>query len=90
LDQVDILGVNVDCLDFQGILTRILRWSKESNKRSIVYVNAHSLNLAYEDPEFLKIINQADLVYPDGFSVVWGSRLFGGPRLKKINGADLF
>jgi N-acetylglucosaminyldiphosphoundecaprenol N-acetyl-beta-D-mannosaminyltransferase len=88
LEQADILGANVDCLDFQGILNLVLKWSNESIKRNIMYVNAHSLNLAYIDPEFLKIINNADIVYPDGISSVWASRILGGPRLHKLTGAD--
>jgi len=38
--------------------------------------------------KYLKILQSMDLVYPDGISIVWGSRLLGGCKLKKMTGAD--
>jgi N-acetylglucosaminyldiphosphoundecaprenol N-acetyl-beta-D-mannosaminyltransferase len=53
-----------------------------------MYVNAHCLNIAYNDLAYRKILNSADVVYPDGISVVWSSRLLDGCQLQKITGAD--
>ncbi len=41
---------------------------------------------AMQDPAFRSILNEADLVLPDGASVVLGSRILGVPCRKKVAG----
>lgn len=88
MSRVNILGVQVDCLDRDGILDRVFAWSQEPARRSVMYVNAHCLNTAQGDAQHRAILNQADLVYSDGISVVWASRWLGGCALNKVTGAD--
>jgi N-acetylglucosaminyldiphosphoundecaprenol N-acetyl-beta-D-mannosaminyltransferase len=88
LNHVEVLGVSIACLDVNGLMSFVLDWSSSEQKRTIFYVNAHCLNLAYEDRKFQDLINSADLVYTDGISVVWASRLFHGCQLHKMTGAD--
>ena len=88
LATTDILGVNVACIDTLTLMDTVQMWIDHSQKSTILYVNAHCLNVAGGDPEHLRILNQADLVYPDGISVVWSSRLLSGCRMSKITGAS--
>ncbi len=94
LETVNILGVDVACLDVQGILDLVHKWSGPNaqaplgTKYTILYVNAHCLNTACGDENYRRILNQADLVYSDGISVVWASRILGGCELHKMTGAD--
>jgi N-acetylglucosaminyldiphosphoundecaprenol N-acetyl-beta-D-mannosaminyltransferase len=80
--------VRVACLDFKGILDQVQDWLPEKKRRTILYANAHCLNTACEDGQLRSALNQADLVYADGISVVWASRTLGGCRLVKMTGAD--
>jgi N-acetylglucosaminyldiphosphoundecaprenol N-acetyl-beta-D-mannosaminyltransferase len=94
LEKVNILGVEVACLDLQAILDLVCEWSEHNTqaplgtKYTILYVNAHCLNTACADEGYRRVLNQADLVYSDGISVVWASRLLGGCELHKMTGAD--
>lgn len=88
MKTVNILGVNVVCLDLPELLTTVLVWSCEQTRRTIFYANAHCLNLAVDDLEYRQILNQADMVYADGISLVWSSRFLRGCRLHKMTGAD--
>lgn len=54
----------------------------------VFYANAHSLNLASSDPNFQRLLNQADLVYADGIGVAWAGRWLHHCRLEKLTGAD--
>jgi N-acetylglucosaminyldiphosphoundecaprenol N-acetyl-beta-D-mannosaminyltransferase len=87
-EHVNILGVKVSCDDKKSILKKVIKWAGENNPRSITYVNAHCLNLSYNNTEYREVINQADLIYSDGISVVWASQLLGGCRLIKITGRE--
>lgn len=88
METVEILGVPVACLEMAGLISTVLEWSREGAGRSVFYANAHCLNLAWEDAHYRRILQQADLVYADGVSLVWGSRLLGGCSLHKMTGAD--
>lgn len=88
LKQVNILGVNVNCDDKRTILNKVVKWAEEEIPRTITYVNAHCINLSYENLEYRDVINQADLVYSDGISVVWASQFLWGCRLDKITGRE--
>lgn len=68
-----ILGVNVDILNRPESVSRIASWINEKNvKRTKLIVTAYSefFVTANYDKEFKKIINEADLVTPDGVSVL--------------------
>ncbi|NJP04340.1 MAG: WecB/TagA/CpsF family glycosyltransferase [Chloroflexaceae bacterium] len=85
---VDVLGVHVACVGTPQILHQVTIWAHQHDLRTIFYVNAHCLNVAYTHARYQQVLNQADLVYPDGISVVWAGRLLGGCRMQKATGAD--
>ncbi len=62
----------------------------------VISLNLEQVVLAQDDPEYRKIISEAELIIPDGVSVVWTYRFlnFFSPRgekipLKKLAGIDL-
>ncbi len=85
---VPILGVPVACVATHDILGLVAAWASASQPRTITYVNAHCLNVAAATPAYHAVLQQADLVYPDGISVVWASRVLGGRGMAKSTGAD--
>lgn len=87
-NSANVLGVNVACVDVPGILEQVNCWSRQTELRTILYVNAHCFNLACDDPLYHHLLTCADLVYSDGISVVWAGRWLGNSQLCKITGAD--
>ena len=67
-----MLGVNVDVLGKGDVIKTILSWLKEDDFRLKHIVTAYSefFVTAAKDAEFRKVINEADLVTPDGVSVL--------------------
>ena len=88
LQKSTVLGVEVACVDKSQLLKLVLGWCKQQTKRTVMYVNAHCLNLAATHPDYHDLLNKADLVYADGISVVWASRYLGGCRTHKITGRE--
>ena len=59
--------------------------------RLIFSANGHSISLAGRNPEFRKVMRTADIIHPDGMSVVFASRLFSGnPLPERIATTDFF
>jgi N-acetylglucosaminyldiphosphoundecaprenol N-acetyl-beta-D-mannosaminyltransferase len=90
VNRVDILGVQVACVDADKLLEVSCTWAGETDRRTIMYVNAHCLNLAWDDLQYRQILNQADLVYADGISVELANRVLGGCKLRKATASDWF
>jgi N-acetylglucosaminyldiphosphoundecaprenol N-acetyl-beta-D-mannosaminyltransferase len=86
--KVNILNINVACVDVTDLLSLIEKWSLEEIKRTITYVNAYCFSITRNDPEFCEILLESDLTYSDGISVVWAASLLNGCSLHKITGAD--
>jgi N-acetylglucosaminyldiphosphoundecaprenol N-acetyl-beta-D-mannosaminyltransferase len=86
LNTVSVLGVRVSGIDKAGLLELVQEWAVQSRLRTLVYVNAYCLNTACTDTLYRNILNQADLVYPDGISVVWAGRWLDCARLEKLTG----
>ncbi len=85
---VDILGVQVSCVDLETLIDQAILWAEAEGAHTISYVNAHCLNTSCRDPEYRQLLNETDLVYADGVGVVWASRFLGGCQLQKMTGAD--
>ncbi len=58
--------------------------------RSVFFVNAHTLNLAWADPEYRRALCSSEWVFGDGTGVRWAVRFLYGDRLRdNVNGTDL-
>ncbi len=87
--SVTILGMRVDCVSPDEALAIIDRFVQERTPRHIVTADASMVVIARQDPEFRAIAEKADLVTPDGWGLLWASRLFRTPIPDKVSGVDL-
>jgi len=55
----------------------------------VTYVNAHNVNVMADDDRYKAVLNMADVLYADGMSVVWASRLLTSrPLPERVNAGD--
>ena len=66
-----------------------LMTADEELARDDVFVNAHTLNCAYEEPAYRAVLNRASCVFGDGTGVRWAARLQGVRLKANLNGTDL-
>ncbi len=78
----------IDRLTVTGVIERVEEFIRSRKPHQIAYLNAHCINRAFEDKEYMKIIQQSDLVYPDGMGVVWASHLTHSPLPERVNIGD--
>ena len=77
MEQVKLLGINVDVIDLPELLSEVDRLASNERPALVNNVNVHACNLACSDPEFRKILNASEVVFCDGFGVKLGARLLG-------------
>jgi N-acetylglucosaminyldiphosphoundecaprenol N-acetyl-beta-D-mannosaminyltransferase len=75
LSHIHLLGVRIHTLSVDELIDLIADTIHARGKMVVTYVNAHGMNLAYQDPWFRKFLNNAEIVFCDGFGVKWGARL---------------
>lgn len=86
--RVPVTDVTMDqAVDwFEQVLLRQPR----APAHAVYFVNAHTLNVASDDPAYLAVLRGADRVFGDGTGVRWAARLLHGRRLRdNVNGTDV-
>jgi N-acetylglucosaminyldiphosphoundecaprenol N-acetyl-beta-D-mannosaminyltransferase len=88
--QVSILGVYISNFSQTEAIAMIedLIW-KRCETNAIFIVNAHTLNLATEDPQYREVLNTATEVLADGTGIRWAARLRGVKLKDNLVGTDL-
>ena len=84
-----ILRMRVDATNYQDTTSRILDWVANKDSRYICVANVHMAMEVYDSQKFARVVNQADLVTPDGMPLVWALRLFGIKTAERVYGPTL-
>ncbi len=85
-----VLGVRVDAVQIPDVVSRMEEWiGLRDSCRYIAVTDMHSLMQAQHAASFKKILENADLVVPDGFPLVWLGRRKGFPLPRRVYGPEL-
>lgn len=84
----DILGVRVLALSVESLHAMIAAAIETDGRSLLPNVNAHALNLAYEQPWLRRFFNQADAVFPDGSGALFAARFQERAFRERITYAD--
>jgi N-acetylglucosaminyldiphosphoundecaprenol N-acetyl-beta-D-mannosaminyltransferase len=83
-----LLGVRIDCLRLPELLEAAVQSGRQRQRQTILYVNAHCMNVQYRDRVYRDILADADIVYCDGAGVVLAAHLTGQTIPERMTGAD--
>jgi N-acetylglucosaminyldiphosphoundecaprenol N-acetyl-beta-D-mannosaminyltransferase len=84
-----ILGMRVDATSYEDATRQVITWAGSSLSRYVCVAAVSSVMEAHDDARFMDVMNQADLVTPDGMPLVWGLRRLGVRRATRVYGPDL-
>ena len=87
--QTHILGVSFDALTMQEAVERAKGLLAEDGQHYICTPNPEIVMEAQKDTELMGILQEADLVVPDGIGVVWASRYSELQLTERVAGYDL-
>lgn len=85
---VRLLGVRIDCLRRAELLDQVVQSVQRRRMQTILYVNAHCMNVQYRNPGYRDILARATIVYCDGAGVVLAARMTGQTIPERMTGAD--
>jgi N-acetylglucosaminyldiphosphoundecaprenol N-acetyl-beta-D-mannosaminyltransferase len=84
-----ILGMRVDATNYNKATNQVIQWAKNNESRYVCIANVHMTMEAYDEPEFQKVVNSADMVTPDGMPLVWTLRRLGVKIDDRVYGPTL-
>jgi len=89
-DAFDVLGVRVDVVQIADVIHHMRQWIDAKGPcRWIAVTGMHGVMVAQDDPGFRNTLQAADLVVPDGISLVWLGRMRGRRLQRRVYGPDL-
>ena len=87
--RVPVLNLMVDLCDYETAIAQIGRLARAGDGGYVCVANVHVAIEAEDDPRFAQLVNDADLVLPDGAPLVWMQRLQGSRDATQVRGPSL-
>lgn len=84
MKKIDVLGINVTSGSVEELNDYVRVSLEEDQKKIILYVNIHGMNLAVKHNWMVDLYNSSDIVLCDGVGVLWGSRLLGSKISERV------
>src|SRR5256885_16120290 len=85
-----ILGMRVHATSYDDASSRVMAWAEgEDRRRYVCVTTVHTVMEAHDDAFLQSIVNNADLVTPDGMPLVWGLRMLGARDAARVYGPEL-
>ena len=90
-----VVSAGISKTSYSEVVDLCRQWVKERRSatpaiaRYICVTSVHGIVTAYDDPEFARILNTADIATPDGMPVVWALRSFGSSNQQRVYGPTL-
>jgi len=84
-----ILGQRVDFTTYKIAVEKIIKFAKQNKSSYICVSNVHMVMESYDNKDFQNIINNANIVTPDGAPLVWSLKLLGIKNAERVYGPKL-
>ena len=90
IPAVYLLGVRVHMVQIPDVIEQMECWIRErGNSHFTAVTGMHGVTEAQNDSSFKTILNSANLVVPDGMSLIWLSRIRGYVLKRRVYGPEL-
>jgi N-acetylglucosaminyldiphosphoundecaprenol N-acetyl-beta-D-mannosaminyltransferase len=89
MEKLNLLSLSVSTGSYKDITENILELAQTRTSSYTCVANVHMLVEAYRDKEFADIVNNADIITPDGKPITWGLRLMHHHDQARVAGMDL-
>ncbi len=84
-----IITMDVNVVQMTLVIEKVTHWLKEKAGRYVCVSNVHMCMETYDHEDFRQVVNQADLVVPDGRPIYWAQKWLGAGAAEQIRGYDL-
>lgn len=86
--QKQLISINITTGAYRNFVDELVEMSEKRSSYTCV-ANVHMLVEAYSNRSFASIVNNADMITPDGMPLTWGLKLLHGVSQDRVAGMDL-
>lgn len=86
--RVDVLGVGFDSITLPQAVEAAAALLEREGPHYAVTPNPELVQRARQEPEFQAVLNNADLVLPDGVGITYAAKILGRPLAARVPGID--
>lgn len=87
--RVKAVSLDVDVCDHQSVIERVVEIARRGEGGYVCFSTVHMVMESYDDADFGKKVNNADLIIPDGMPLMWLQRLQGESHGSRVRANDL-
>lgn len=84
-----LLNISVSVTSINESFYKILTFSASNGGSYVCVSNVHMCIEAFDNVPFAKVVNNADLVIPDGKPLSWAQKLLGFNEAEQVRGQDI-
>ncbi|MFC3747542.1 WecB/TagA/CpsF family glycosyltransferase [Paenibacillus sp. GCM10012306] len=89
IPTVPIFGIRVSKVDMTATVSYLTEVVHTRKPHQVITANPIMVMAALDDPAYMKIMQSAELVVPDGTGVVWAANYCHQPVAERVAGFDL-
>lgn len=90
MSHISLFGLDIEDTTLTDASSSIIRDANLGVQRKVYFVNAHCINIAAMDANYLRVLRDGALLFADGSGMRLASKLAGFPLKDNVNGTDLF
>jgi N-acetylglucosaminyldiphosphoundecaprenol N-acetyl-beta-D-mannosaminyltransferase len=84
-----ILNMNVNVIGLEQAVERVLSLGRGTSGAYVCVSNVHMCMEVFDSEDFANVVNNADLVLPDGRPIAWAQILLGHSNAEQVRGQDI-
>ena len=88
-NRVNVIGLKLSVCNYDSATGRITEMVRNNSGGYVCVSTVHMAMEAFDDPEYAEMVNNADLVTPDGMPMLWMKKLQGAKDVSQVRGTNL-
>lgn len=90
LKKINVLGVAISICTYDSVVEEIIRLAKRQKSAAVTACATHLIMTSFRDDELARMVNEFDIVAPDGQPVRWALNILGNAGLSdRVYGPEL-
>ncbi|MBC7796793.1 MAG: WecB/TagA/CpsF family glycosyltransferase [Pyrinomonadaceae bacterium] len=87
--RINVIGLQVNVSDYESAIEDIAQMVAAKTGGYICLSNVHMVMESFDNPNFQSVVNNADMVFPDGKPLFWMQRLSGATEARQVRAPSL-
>ena len=88
-NRLNVIGLKLSVCNYKTAIEQIIELVKRGKGGYVCVSTVHMAMEAFDNTEYQKIVNEADLVTPDGMPMFWMKKLQGAKNVSQVRGTNL-